>query len=224
MKKIFSLLFVLIVILGFSQNKYFLLNGSKVLNEKEYKNFKDSISAKGKITESIALIFKKNDSTFILPRLEIKSSDNSQYFFDSQTYFEQTFKKNINFTYLVNIGSNKSIDKSKPYFINCWYTHCNPCIDEISDLNKLQEEYKDKVNFIAITFDDEYVLKKFLENTPFNFIHLSGQKMLLNKMEVSSYPTSFILDNDGNFISFTSYQNPMAQMYTKKILEKLELK
>ncbi|MFP3594648.1 TlpA family protein disulfide reductase [Chryseobacterium sp. SIMBA_038] len=224
MKKTFSLLFMLIVILGFSQNKYFLLNGTKVLNEKEYKNFKDSISAKGKITESIALTFKKNDSIFILPRLEIKSSDNSQYFFDSQTYFEQTFKKNINFTNLVNIRSNKSIDKSKPYFINCWYTHCNPCIDEISDLNKLQEEYKDKVNFIAITFDDENVLKKFLEKTPFNFIHLSGQKMLLNKMEVSSYPTSFILDSNGNFISFTSYQNPMAQMFTKKILEKLETK
>ncbi|MDQ1102652.1 thioredoxin-related protein [Chryseobacterium sp. SORGH_AS 1048] len=62
------------------------------------------------------------------------------------------------------------------------------------------------------------LVKRFLEKTPFNFINLSNQKDLLHKMEVFSYPTSFILDKDGNFISFVPVGN---EMYTKKILEKL---
>ncbi|MDQ1098725.1 MULTISPECIES: TlpA family protein disulfide reductase [Chryseobacterium] len=218
MKNIFSLFFTLSIILVFSQNKYYRIAGNKIFDEKGYKNFKDSISIKGKLTESIALVFKKNDSTFVLPRLEIKSANTSGYFFDYQTYSEQTFKKKVDFTNLKSIRSNKNIDHSKPYFVNCWFINCSPCVAEIPDLNKLQEEYKNKINFIAITFDNENLVKRFLEKTPFNFINLSNQKDLLHKMEVFSYPTSFILDKDGNFISFVPVGN---EMYTKKILEKL---
>jgi thiol-disulfide isomerase/thioredoxin len=221
MKKTISLFFILFTILGFSQNKYYLITGDKALNEAAYKNFKDSVSVKGKVTEVIALVFKKNDSTFVLPHLEIKSTNTVRHYFDYQTYFEKTFKKNVNFTSLKSIKSNKNIDHSKPYFINCWFINCSPCVAEIPDLNKLQEEYKDKVNFVAITFDDEKLVKKFLEKRTFNFIHLSNQKALLHKMEISSYPTSLILDKEGNFISFSSYGSSIGQKYTRKILEKL---
>ncbi|MDQ1102651.1 redoxin family protein [Chryseobacterium sp. SORGH_AS_1048] len=160
MKNIFSLFFTLSIILVFSQNKYYRIAGNKIFDEKGYKNFKDSISIKGKLTESIALVFKKNDSTFVLPRLEIKSANTSGYFFDYQTYSEQTFKKKVDFTNLKSIRSNKNIDHSKPYFVNCWFINCSPCVAEIPDLNKLQEEYKNKINFIAITFDNEQPCKE----------------------------------------------------------------
>lgn len=221
MKKIFSLLFILSAILGFSQNKYYLLAGNKILSGTGYKNFKDSVSVKGKVTESIALTFKKNDSIFVLPRLEVKSANAVWSYFDYHTYFEKTFKKNVNFTNLASIRSNKNIDRSKPYFISCWFINCDPCTKEIPDLNKLREDYKNKFNFISITFDSSGALKIFLEKTPYDFIHLSDQKALLNKMEITSYPESFILDKDGNFISFASYGSLTGQTYTKKILEKL---
>nr|WP_303647415.1 TlpA disulfide reductase family protein [Chryseobacterium gilvum] len=207
---------------GILSKKYYLVTGNTVLNEAEYKNFKDSVSVKGKLTEKIALVFKKNDSTFVLPHVEVRSTNSVWHYFNDQIYFEQTFKKNINFTNLKIIRLNKRIDPAKPYFVSCWFVNCNPCTSEIPDLNNLQKEYKDKVNFIAVTFDKGDFLKQFLQKTPYHFIHLTDQKPLLEKMEISSYPTSFILDKNGNFIRFVSYHNAVSQMYTKKVLDQLE--
>ncbi|WP_052248518.1 TlpA family protein disulfide reductase [Chryseobacterium taiwanense] len=225
MKQLFSLLLFLNTYFLFAQNQYHILNGNQVFNQTSYEKFKDNISTKGKLTEKIALVFKKNDSTFALPNLKVELADHTtRYYFNNQVYFEQIFKKKVNFIGLEEVRNNKSINKSKPYFINCWYTNCKPCVEEIPDLNKLQEEYKDKVNFIAVTFDQETIVKRFLEKTSFNFVHLSNQHPLLNLMEIPFYPTSFILDKDGNFISFVSYNNPEGQMYAKKILDKLNPK
>lgn len=207
---------------GYSQEKIFLLNGNQ-FNEKNYNSFKDSLSVEGKITEEIVFSYNENGTTFIFPRLKIDNfkQNGSRFYFDENAYFEKTFKKNIDFSKLKEIRSNKNIDPSKPYFINCWYVNCSPCVAEIPDLNKLQKEYEGKVNFVAITFDDQNKVKKFLGKSSFNFIHLTNQKQLLDKMKISFYPMSFVLDKDGNFISFVSYQNDGSKKYTKSTLDRV---
>lgn len=127
----------------------------------------------------------------------------------------------IDFINLDVIKNNKKIDKSKPYFVNIWYINCAPCIAEIPDLNKLSDEYSDSVNFVSLTFDSSIVVNKFLQKNPFNFIQIPNQMSLLNKMEIRTYPTSCILDKDGEFVSFVNYQNEITQNISKKILNHL---
>lgn len=221
MKKTLLVIFGVISLFCFSQNKYYRLFGKEILTESNYQKFKDSIKTNGSVSEEIVLTYNKNDSTFVLPKLKIKNNRGLFNLFNETAYFEQTFKKKIDFTNLQIIKNNKNIDKTKPYFVNMWYVNCAPCVAEIPDLNKLSLEYKDSVNFIGLTFDNAVFVEKFLQKTPFNFVQIPNQKELLTKMQINSYPTSFILDKDGNFVSFVNYQNEKAQNISKKILNRL---
>lgn len=221
MKKIFTITFCIISLFIFSQNKYYRLFGKEVLPENDYKKFKDSILLTSSISEEIALTYIKNDSLFILPKLKIKTNNKSLYIFNENAYFEQVFKKKIDFVNLDIIKNNKKIDKSKPYFINIWYVNCAPCIAEIPDLNKLSDDYSNYVNFVSLTFDSSTVVNNFTQKNPFKFIQIPNQMEILTKMEIYSYPTSFILDKDGQFVSFVNYQNEISQNISKKILNNL---
>jgi thiol-disulfide isomerase/thioredoxin len=44
--------------------------------------------------------------------------------------------------------------RGKWVVINYWATWCSPCIQEIPDLNKLAEYYKDKVVVLGVTIDN----------------------------------------------------------------------
>ena len=94
--------------------------------------------------------------------------------------------------------------KGEIVFINLWFTACAPCIDEMPALNDLKEEYKDKVKFIAITFDGNTQIEKFLSKREFNFEHLSNAGNFLREtLKNKNYPKNIILDREGKI----SYMN-----------------
>ena len=44
--------------------------------------------------------------------------------------------------------------KGKPVLINFWATWCDPCREEFPDLVKIDNDYKDRITFYAISIDD----------------------------------------------------------------------
>ena len=58
------------------------------------------------------------------------------------------------------------VPNGKPLLINFWATWCDPCREEFPDLVKLDNEYKDKIDFITVSLDDPEdiagVVPKFL--------------------------------------------------------------
>lgn len=91
--------------------------------------------------------------------------------------------------------------QGKPTLINFWFTRCAPCIDEMPILKKLMEKYKDQVNFIAVTFEDQAKVKQFLENNEFHFLHFIDAKKLTDELNIQGYPSNFILDKDLNVVA-----------------------
>lgn len=45
-------------------------------------------------------------------------------------------------------------ENSKPLLVNFWATWCGPCVEEFPDLVKITNDYKDKIDVIAVTLDD----------------------------------------------------------------------
>src|SRR5215213_5623023 len=41
----------------------------------------------------------------------------------------------------------------KPLLVNFWATWCDPCREEFPELVRIDAEYKDKIDFITISFD-----------------------------------------------------------------------
>ncbi len=89
--------------------------------------------------------------------------------------------------------------KGKVSLINLWFTSCRPCITEIPYLNYLKDTYKDKVNFIAITFDNKERVTSFLNRKDFKFEHLVDAAQYLSKdLGNNAFPKLIILDKKGN--------------------------
>ncbi len=91
---------------------------------------------------------------------------------------------------------------SKIVFYNFWFTGCAPCISEMPSFNKLEEEYGDRVDFVAITYERLEDLPAFFEEHPFNFSHYTMDRNEINKLDLArGYPTTFVVV-DGKIVSW----------------------
>jgi len=87
--------------------------------------------------------------------------------------------------------------QSKPMLINLWFVNCGGCIEEIPALNKLKEEYSDRVNFVAMTFDNDKKVLDFLNKNDFNFIHITNNKEFIDYIGTTPYPENIFISREG---------------------------
>ena len=100
---------------------------------------------------------------------------------------------------LTNAIRSKEDYTNKVTLINLWFTSCPPCIAEIPYLNHLTEAYKDKVNFVAITFNIKVTVEQFLSKNPFHFDHLvDASSYLRDDLQNNAYPRLILMDRKGN--------------------------
>jgi thiol-disulfide isomerase/thioredoxin len=87
----------------------------------------------------------------------------------------------------------------KVVVLNFWFTKCKPCIDEIPDLNRIKERYKDRADvvFIAPTFDFPEVIDSFLVDHPFNYAILPEAYEACKNYKAISYPLNVVIGFDG---------------------------
>ena len=93
--------------------------------------------------------------------------------------------------------------KGKVVIINFWATWCPPCRAEIPDLIKLQEKYKDKLQIIGISDDDDppATVKKWADAHGMNYpIVMSNDELRKVFVGVRALPTSFILNPESKMM------------------------
>lgn len=86
-----------------------------------------------------------------------------------------------------------------------WATWCGDCIREIPELNQLVAKYKDdnRVNFIALSDEDEATVRKSLNKFPFKFDHVVNSKEYSDKIKtgiVKHFPQVLVIDSDLNIV------------------------
>jgi len=182
------------------EQTYYRMKNGKILNEQQYDHAKKSAAERGKVEEMILKTELAPDSIIKTVRITILMKDDEGNYIDPYAQLKELIGKHF------PIENFKTIDKSnfsetkllgRPTVINFWFTRCVPCIAEISILNNLRQQYGDKVNFLAITFENADVVKDFLEKTPFDFEHIVDGEQQLNELKYTAYPTNLILDNNG---------------------------
>ena len=87
--------------------------------------------------------------------------------------------------------------KGKVVMINFWATTCGPCIIEIPELNRLQEDYKDKVVFLAPLPQDKVKAAKLLAKYPFKFTIAPNSTDVFEQLGIDGYPKNFFINRDG---------------------------
>lgn len=88
--------------------------------------------------------------------------------------------------------------RGKVVVLNFWFTSCAPCIQEMPGLNALVQDYKGKdVVFLALTYNTREQVTSFLRKRSFDYTLLPDSKDVDKKYNVSSWPTSIVIDKKG---------------------------
>lgn len=89
--------------------------------------------------------------------------------------------------------------RGKVVVLNFWFIGCPACMQEIPELNKLVDDYKNNANvvFLAVALDGRYDLKKFLKQTEFKYDIIDDGRYIASNYKIGLYPTSVILDKEG---------------------------
>ena len=118
--------------------------------------------------------------------------------------------------------TNKDLN-NKVVVLNFWFAACKPCVEEMPELNKLVEKYKDNnaVLFLAPSFDNQDLLKKFVKRKDFRFKILANSTILDKKLGILIYPTTIILNKEGNMIEILKSDKDIFGLIDKAIQKQL---
>jgi peroxiredoxin len=96
--------------------------------------------------------------------------------------------------------------KGRTVVLNCWFTKCAGCIQEMPDLNKLAAQYKNdsSVVFLAVTFDPVDAVKQFLLRKQFNYNMVCDQQAMIAAYDVNVFPINIVIDTNGKIKSVSS--------------------
>lgn len=123
----------------------------------------------------------------------------------------------IDFTLTDQYGNSHTLSdyKGKTVFLNFWATWCPPCRAEMPDIQKLYETYDKEGDDALIVLGvaspniggekSEEDVKKFLEENGYTYpvvMDTTGEQFM--NYGVSSYPTTFMIDRDGNVFGYVS--------------------
>ncbi|OIQ23225.1 peroxiredoxin [Lacinutrix sp. MedPE-SW] len=119
-----------------------------------------------------------------------------------ESYFEPG-EKALDFLVTDLKGNKIKLSNLKGHVVvlNFWFTKCPPCIQEMPDLNKLNQEFKgEKVKFIAITFNTKEEIKTFLNTKKFNYTLAHNANHVIDSYGVNSFPTNMVINQKGEIV------------------------
>jgi thiol-disulfide isomerase/thioredoxin len=90
--------------------------------------------------------------------------------------------------------------KGKVIVLNFWATWCPPCREEIPELISLQTQYKDRLQIIGVSEDDDPPAKvaQFVQKVGMNYPVVMATSQITEAYGgVPALPTSFIIDQQG---------------------------
>jgi peroxiredoxin len=121
-------------------------------------------------------------------------------FFDWEKCIKGTAMPQLSFQTITGERIETKNLRGKVLMINLWFTSCHPCIAELSGLNHIVEEYKNKdVVFIGLCLDSKNVLEtEFFPKYKFDFRIVADSRNVIERIGSTGYPTTYIIDKEGN--------------------------
>ncbi len=88
--------------------------------------------------------------------------------------------------------------KGKVVFLNFWATWCGPCLKEMPVIQKLYDDYGDKVGFLLVTQEETAKVDAFLKKKKYTLpIYFTGTADIPEELASKSIPTTYIIGKSG---------------------------
>lgn len=93
--------------------------------------------------------------------------------------------------------------KGKVVLIDFWETWCNPCTESFPTMQKLQDEYPQKLKILTVTpgfTDTKEDAQGFAKKHDYDLTYLIDSNNLHQKIGVEAIPYKIFIDTNGDFI------------------------
>jgi thiol-disulfide isomerase/thioredoxin len=100
----------------------------------------------------------------------------------------------------------------KVVLVNFWATWCPPCREEIPEMISLQRQFKDQLQIIGISEDDDTTAKvwSFAQHWRINYpIVMATPEVVAAYGGVPALPTTFVIDTQGHVVQKHAGLHPM---------------
>ena len=87
--------------------------------------------------------------------------------------------------------------KGKVVFINLWATWCPPCIAEMPSMQKLYNDYNDKVIFLFVSNEHQNKVATFFEKKGYNLPSFLPLSEIPEELYSRTIPATYIIDKKG---------------------------
>jgi thiol-disulfide isomerase/thioredoxin len=111
--------------------------------------------------------------------------------------------------------------KDEVVLINFWASWCQPCVQEMPSLQKLYDEYGQKVRFLFVAQDETSKVDAFMTKKQYGFpVYYSIAKkpeLFISKV----IPATYILDKSGKIVLATTGAKDWYDQGTRSFLDAL---
>jgi thiol-disulfide isomerase/thioredoxin len=106
----------------------------------------------------------------------------------------------------------------KAVMLAFWASWCPPCVEEIPILNRIQKDYKNELELLAINVGEERgQIEKFSKEYPMNYqILLDNDEKVAGDYEISGLPVIVILAKSGEIIYYGFNIPDLKALLTEK--------
>lgn len=123
-------------------------------------------------------------------------------------------------------GVNVSLSafKGKVIVLNFWFIACPPCRLEVTPLNEIVQQFKDKeVIFLSVAREKEVDLKTHLKTNEFLFQTIADPSSTIGRdvFHLFGYPTTIVIDKAGKIRYYTLGGKIDEQAVRKELQQKL---
>ena len=121
-----------------------------------------------------------------------------------------------------DVALQSALAKNKAVLVNFWATWCPPCREEIPDLIKLEEKYKDK-GFTILGIDvgeSAERVQSFSEKAGMNYpLLLDVDNAVAETYRVVGIPTTYLLNSEGKVLGEYHAFTPQLESDVEKALQ-----
>jgi thiol-disulfide isomerase/thioredoxin len=84
--------------------------------------------------------------------------------------------------------------------VNLWATWCPPCIAEMPSIQKLHNDYRDKIRFVLVSDEKQDIVKKFLQKNDYDLNSYRPLSETPQLLQSRSIPRTFLIDRNGEIV------------------------
>ena len=162
--------------------------------------------------EDIEAVIKK---TYLLPKDSLYRNFIVQKFIEVTTFKKGKPAPDFRVENLKGEVVSLASFKGKVIYLDFWYAACSPCHALFQKLKPAKEYFKDNENvvFLNVSIDKKDVWEKALTRFNIEGYHAftqnkEGEHDIVKSYKVAGYPTTCLIDKNGNIFAATPSSNP----------------